>query len=68
MAVCRPCGALVENLLGWGWRPGGDSPSLEAAFSEHRVYLGGFFSPAKLARQPITCLHGQVDMCYALVL
>lgn len=60
----RPCNVLVENLLGWGWQPGGDSPSLEAAFSEERVYLGGFFPPGRLARQPITCLHGQVRLAY----
>ena len=55
----RPCGAVIENLLGWGWRSPAAS-SLEAAFSDARIYLGGFFAPARIARQPITCLHGQV--------
>lgn len=64
----RPCGAVVENLLGWGWQSPVAS-SLEEAFSDSRIYLGGFFSPARIARQPITCLHGQVrGWCHEAVI
>ena len=56
----RPCACIVEDLLGWGWTPADGSSSLEAAFKDERVYLGGFFPPARIARQPITCLHGHV--------
>lgn len=34
------------------------SSSVEAAFGDSVVYLGGFFSPARIAAQPLTLLHG----------
>ena len=34
------------------------SSSVEAAFGDSPVYLGGFFSPARISQQPLTLLHG----------
>ena len=38
------------------------SSSVEAAFGDSTVYLGGFFSPARIAAQPLTLLHGIPDL------
>ena len=64
----RPATAALGDLLGWGLRFGGDEgggeggpstpSSVEAAFGDSPVYLGGFFSPARIAAQPLTLLHG----------
>ena len=34
------------------------SALVEAAFGDAPVYLGGFFSPARISAQPLTLLHG----------
>ena len=66
----RPATAALGDLLGWGLRFGGGGDegggeggpstpsSVEAAFGDSPVYLGGFFSPARIAAQPLTLLHG----------
>ena len=58
----RPTGAVVDDLLGGGWQPSDDGGGmLGAAFGGERVFLGGFFPPSRIARQPVTFLHGQVS-------
>lgn len=68
----RPATAALGDLLGWGLRfdegrnseNDDDGPStstsaaVEAAFGDAPVYLGGFFSPARISAQPLTLLHG----------
>ena len=70
----RPATAALGDLLGWGLRFGrggaedegegekdeapSTSSSVEAAFGDSPVYLGGFFSPARISAQPLTLLHG----------
>jgi putative transcriptional regulator len=61
----RPATASLGDLLGWGLNLGGGdggsadgSSPLEAA----PVYLGGYFPPTKIARQPVTLLHGASDL------
>ena len=36
-----------------------DAKVMEEAFSGSQVYLGGFYPPNRIARQPVTLLHGQ---------
>lgn len=67
----RPATAALGDLLGWGLSLGGaaappagssappPSPeALEDALGPAPVYLGGYFPPARIARQPVTLLHG----------
>ena len=69
----RPATAALGDLLGWGLRFGGgddeeddgsegpstsSSAAVEGALGDSPVYLGGFFSPARISAQPLTLLHG----------
>ena len=67
----RPATASLGDLLGWGLNLGSGGGSegsslppeaLEGALGEAPVYLGGYFPPSKIARQPVTLLHGSASL------
>lgn len=56
----------VGDLLSWGYAAagpgeddGGDAARIQQAFSNSQVYLGGFYAPNRIARQPVMIMHGQ---------
>lgn len=57
-------GGGVPGEGGKGGEPGEQAPGpdLEGLLGPAPVYLGGYFPPARIARQPVTLLHGVPDL------
>jgi putative AlgH/UPF0301 family transcriptional regulator len=59
----RPATATLGDLLGWGLNLGGDAGGGAGdALAAAPVYLGGYFPPTRIARQPVTLLHGDARL------
>ncbi|BDA41837.1 probable UPF0301 protein CT0663 [Coccomyxa sp. Obi] len=63
LIINRPSSAKVGDLLAWGYSPSqaddANARLIHGAFADCQVYLGAFYPPNRIARQPVTLVHGQ---------
>ncbi|CAL5219356.1 g1173 [Coccomyxa viridis] len=61
--INRPARANVGDLLEWGYQPSQayteeDAKIMKESFADSVLYLGGFYPPNRITRQPLIMLHG----------